>query len=140
VTAETVVTLPNATTVQGDIVTIDVRDGGVFLNNTAQVVATDIIASNGVIHVIDEVILPPFELPGDDLWLVTSDAPVYKEPGDTVAGSVTRCKTFFVTGYSAGFFELGGINSWIDVRAMSDVAENYGQAGGQEIVPGCEGN
>ncbi len=31
---------------------------GVSLNNTASVTSTDIIASNGVIHVIDEVILP----------------------------------------------------------------------------------
>jgi uncharacterized surface protein with fasciclin (FAS1) repeats len=32
---------------------------GVVLNGTANVTATDIMASNGVIHVIDAVILPP---------------------------------------------------------------------------------
>ena len=46
-----------ATTVQGSDVTIDL-DNGVMVND-ASVVTADIAASNGVIHVIDKVILPP---------------------------------------------------------------------------------
>ena len=57
VTAEDVVKLSEATTVQGQKVDIAVKDGKVFVNN-AQVIATDVLASNGVIHVIDSVILP----------------------------------------------------------------------------------
>ena len=41
------------------LVTIAVVDGGVVLNDSVNVTATDIIASNGVIHVIDAVLLPP---------------------------------------------------------------------------------
>jgi transforming growth factor-beta-induced protein len=59
VMAETVVTLDSATTVQGSDVSITVNDEGVFLNDTVQVIITDIVASNGVIHVIDSVLLPP---------------------------------------------------------------------------------
>ncbi len=59
VMAETVVTLESATTLQGEDVKITVIDGNVFLNDTVQVVTTDIEASNGVIHVIDGVLLPP---------------------------------------------------------------------------------
>ncbi|MEZ4592725.1 MAG: fasciclin domain-containing protein [Chloroflexota bacterium] len=59
VMAETVVTLDSATTLQGEDVTITVTDGSVFLNETTQVIITDIEASNGVIHVIDSVLLPP---------------------------------------------------------------------------------
>ena len=55
--ASDVVTLSQATTVQGQNVMIKVRDGKVFVDN-AQVVITDVAASNGVIHVIDTVILP----------------------------------------------------------------------------------
>ncbi len=44
-------------TAQGGIVRIVVKDGVVMINN-AQIVATDIVASNGVIHVIDAVLLP----------------------------------------------------------------------------------
>jgi transforming growth factor-beta-induced protein len=59
VMAETVVTLESATTLQGEDVTITVTDGNVFLNDTIQVIITDIEASNGIIHVIDGVLLPP---------------------------------------------------------------------------------
>jgi uncharacterized surface protein with fasciclin (FAS1) repeats len=59
VPAETVVTLEAAPTIQGEEVSIAVVDGGVVLNDSANVVITDIMASNGIIHVIDAVILPP---------------------------------------------------------------------------------
>jgi len=57
--SETVVTLTKATTVQGKDVTIAVAGGVVTLNGSSKVTATDVLASNGVIHVIDTVILPP---------------------------------------------------------------------------------
>jgi transforming growth factor-beta-induced protein len=59
VPAETVVTLESATTLEGEDVTISVVDGTVFLNETVQVIITDIMASNGIIHVVDTVLLPP---------------------------------------------------------------------------------
>ena len=55
--AKDVVKLSEAKTVQGTPVNIEVRDGKVFVND-AQVVKTDIMCTNGVIHVIDKVILP----------------------------------------------------------------------------------
>ncbi len=58
VPAATVVTLTEAATVEGSKVTIAVVDGGVVLNGTSHVTATDIAASNGVIHVIDSVLMP----------------------------------------------------------------------------------
>lgn len=57
VKAADVVKLSEAETVNGQSVSIEVSDGGVRIDN-ANVVATDIGASNGVIHVIDSVILP----------------------------------------------------------------------------------
>jgi uncharacterized surface protein with fasciclin (FAS1) repeats len=58
VMASDVVTLRSATTVEGEPITITTNAKGVMVNN-ANVTATDIAASNGVIHVIDSVILPP---------------------------------------------------------------------------------
>ena len=55
--AADVVTLNSAKTVQGGEVTIEVVDGKVKVDG-ANVTATDIECSNGVIHVIDAVILP----------------------------------------------------------------------------------
>ncbi len=60
VTSSDVVELDSAPTVQGQSVTIEVKDGSVMIDG-AKVVAADIMASNGVIHVIDKVILPASE-------------------------------------------------------------------------------
>lgn len=48
----------SVTTVQGAKVTVDARTGGVMVND-AKVASADIVADNGVIHVIDKVIMPP---------------------------------------------------------------------------------
>lgn len=47
-----------ANTVQGKAVKVDLNDVGVKIND-AYVLKADIKASNGVIHIIDQVILPP---------------------------------------------------------------------------------
>ena len=57
VKAADVVKLKSAKTVQGSEVAIKVGEGGVRVNQ-AKVVKTDIVCSNGVIHVIDAVVLP----------------------------------------------------------------------------------
>ena len=54
--AADVMKLTTATTVQGQDLTIDTSDG--VKVDDANVTKTDILASNGVIHVIDKVILP----------------------------------------------------------------------------------
>ena len=59
VTSDQVVDLTSADTAEGDPIKITVKDGAVYLNDTVKVVTTDIETSNGVIHVIDGVLLPP---------------------------------------------------------------------------------
>lgn len=54
-----VVNLTEATTVEGRKITIAVVDGKVVINGTSTVVTPDVTASNGVIHVIDAVLMPP---------------------------------------------------------------------------------
>ena len=65
-------------TVQGQEVTVTINDDGVFINN-AKVTVADIEAENGVVHVIDAVLLPPvvnatfpidFETKTDAVWEV----------------------------------------------------------------------
>ena len=58
VMAADVVKLAKARTVNGADVMITVSNGTVMINN-ATVTTADIVASNGVIHVIDTVLLPP---------------------------------------------------------------------------------
>jgi uncharacterized surface protein with fasciclin (FAS1) repeats len=57
VTAKDVVKLDTAKTAGGASVDITARNGGVMINN-AKVVMADVMASNGVIHVIDTVLIP----------------------------------------------------------------------------------
>jgi len=57
VTASQVITLSSATTAQGSDLNIKVAGGSVMIDD-AIVTATDIETSNGVIHVIDTVLLP----------------------------------------------------------------------------------
>ena len=56
--AADVIKLTEAKTVEGSSVKISVKDSKVKVND-ANVVKTDVGASNGVIHVLDAVILPP---------------------------------------------------------------------------------
>ena len=57
VMAKDVVSIKSAKAVSGDSITVVANNMGVMVDN-AHVVKTDIVASNGVIHVIDAVILP----------------------------------------------------------------------------------
>lgn len=57
VPASKVVTMKSAKTVQGQSVSIATKGGAVMIDD-AKVTQADIIASNGVIHVIDSVIMP----------------------------------------------------------------------------------
>jgi transforming growth factor-beta-induced protein len=61
VLAADVVKLTSAETANSIPVQIKVVDGEVFVNSS-KVVITDVEASNGVIHVIDSVILPPKDI------------------------------------------------------------------------------
>ena len=60
VMAADAVKISSAKAVSGDTLTIASRDGGVTVEG-AKVVKTDIAATNGVIHVIDSVIMPKDE-------------------------------------------------------------------------------
>jgi uncharacterized surface protein with fasciclin (FAS1) repeats len=59
VKAAEVIKHSSVATVQGKPIMIKVTGGKVQLNGASNVVTTDIEASNGVIHVIDTVLLPP---------------------------------------------------------------------------------
>mmetsp|Transcript_21418 Transcript_21418/g.39337 ORF Transcript_21418/g.39337 Transcript_21418/m.39337 type:complete len:327 (+) Transcript_21418:193-1173(+) len=60
-------------TLSGDSITVAVSDAGVKINDATTVVTPDIIASNGIIHVIDTVLFPP----DDTDESTTSGAMVY---------------------------------------------------------------
>lgn len=81
VDATTAMTLSEATTVQGENISISFNGQTVNIND-ASVVAADIEASNGIIHVIDQVILPPSLTAAAKINQAISEQP-------TAAGSTT---------------------------------------------------
>lgn len=58
ITSKQIVKLNEAMTLNGSDIKIKVDDGKVMVNDS-QVVGADVVASNGIIHVIDTVLLPP---------------------------------------------------------------------------------
>ena len=72
VMAESVADGLSVDTLQGAPVTFSVMDGVAKIND-ATIVATDIKTANGVIHVIDAVILPPAEAAAEEPAMATSD-------------------------------------------------------------------
>ena len=90
-------------TVNGDSITVT-TDMGVMLDGVATVTAVDIEASNGVIHVIDTVILPEITLPEVDALSVSDNI--------VVAGSST---VFPVTERMADLFNQEGFAGTITV-------------------------
>ncbi len=53
----------SVTTVQGAPLTFQTGGGSVRISNSATVAQADVMSSNGVIHVIDSVLLPPGAMP-----------------------------------------------------------------------------
>lgn len=92
--------------VEGDNIQVTVSDAGVKVNS-ANVVTTDIEASNGVIHVIDSVILPNIELPAVDPLAVSDNI--------IAAGSST---VYPVTERMADLFNQEGFGGTITVDSV----------------------
>jgi len=83
VPAADVVGLSSATTVGGDAISIAIVDGQVVLNGNVTVVATDVMASNGIIHVIDGVLMPPA-------------AAATPSPADTGSGGMSTSNSLWI--------------------------------------------
>lgn len=75
VNSSTAVSLAGSTTTtaNGDDIALSVNEGNLFINRS-EVIATDIAASNGIIHVIDSVLTPPVEPEPDSLSSIVDTA------------------------------------------------------------------
>lgn len=108
VAAEQVVGLDEATTVNGADVRIGTQGGGVQINNS-NVIQADVFASNGVIHVIDEVLLPPEMGANDDNTLAQRDAELMRRASDILTLAIDRGVPLFNHGSpeaTAGIYEV----------------------------------
>ena len=88
-------------TLQGGNVTVSITAEGVFINE-AQVIVADLAADNGVVHVIDAVLLPPTSSVAE---LAPFELNVFPNP---VAGGVFNMTGDWEAGASIEIFELTG--------------------------------
>lgn len=100
VLAADVVGLSSATTAQGEDIAVD----GAVLNGSVNIVSTDIEACNGVVHVIDAVLLPP-SLAGDDAP-EAEEAPAGEAPTADLPATGVNSLT---AGVAAAALLLGGV-------------------------------
>ena len=128
VMASDVVKLKKAETVEGSSVKIKVKDGSVMINK-AKVLKTDIGCSNGVIHVINTVLMPPMKQAEVRQRLeeaVASGAALYN------SGHHEQCADIYANAMTQLMAEtISGLDRH-DVRQMQmilTIAENQHHAG-----------
>ena len=87
------------TTLHGTDITVTINSSGVFIDN-AQVTVADLVADNGVVHVIDAVLLPPTP-PTNTIYDIVSNSPDHT----TLKTAIDACELDVVLS-SAGPFTL----------------------------------
>ncbi len=116
--AAQVVESDSITTLQGDAISVKAEDGKVMLNDSVMVTATDIQASNGIIHVIDAVLLPPApEAPAEAELPSIAEIVVQSAQGDPA-----EFTTLLAAVQAAGLAETLGGPGTFTVFAPTDAA------------------
>lgn len=124
------------TTLQGDDVTVSITNGSVFIND-AQVIVADIIADNGIVHVINAVLTPSSSVNESNM----QSALVYPNPATEmlnvnmtgVMGS-TQFEIYTVTGKLMSTGSLNGMTNSISLEALSQGMYQLKLTNGAECV------
>jgi hypothetical protein len=75
-----------------------------------------------------------------DLVLMMTDTAVFSAPNGSPTGRVLRaCQTAFVLDVQNDFAKIFFMGGWVPTNTYVDVAEDYGQPGGQAIYAPCVG-
>lgn len=125
VNAETVATLDSATTLQGEDIDIDASNG-VVLNGSVNVTMTNIQATNGIVHVIDAVLVPPsIDLPVDLVDTAVAEGFTELAAALTATGLVDTLKgegpfTVFAPTDQA-FEDVAGVTAGLTTQQLTDV-------------------
>ncbi len=88
-TAEDVANMTSITTLQGSELPVNVTEEGVFVGD-AKIIVQDLNASNGVIHAIDAVLIPPEPAPEQNLTVLYNDTVSLNEGNVKFRQNVTR--------------------------------------------------
>jgi uncharacterized surface protein with fasciclin (FAS1) repeats len=123
-------------TLQGEDVTVSITGGNVFINN-AQVTVADLVADNGVVHVIDAVLTPSSSVNESNM----QEAVVYPNPASAmlnvsmtnVKGS-TQFEIYSVTGTLVSAGSLNGMTNTISLESLSQGMYQLKLTNGAECV------
>ena len=121
VTAADVVELTEADMLSGESIEIAVDGDSVVLNGNVNVVATDIEACNGVIHVIDSVLVPPSIADSVPLLADADDAGAETTAADTAADLPSVGVNSALLAALAGAALLGGVGIVGATRRRNDI-------------------
>jgi uncharacterized surface protein with fasciclin (FAS1) repeats len=142
-------------TLQGQSVTVTITGGNVFINN-AQVTVADLIADNGVVHVINAVLVPQ-EIPCTDFAggpytnfnTAFGGAPVPDGQGDCPVNQITAFEAWASESYIVNNFQEGvvytfsicdgpGAGSWdAELSVLTEEGVLVAQTQGCEITWIC---
>jgi uncharacterized surface protein with fasciclin (FAS1) repeats len=103
-TSEDVADLTNITTLQGEDIPVNVTDEGIFVGD-AQITVADINASNGVIHAIDAVLIPP--APEDN-----------QTAGNQTGGNVSENWYFFSIPFEANDTSVNNLLAGVNYNSL----------------------
>lgn len=129
------------TTLEGQEVTLTVAQDGVLVN-TAEIVEADLLASNGVVHVINGVLLPEISLPPIDPLSITGDIIV---AGSSTVYPLTQqlAERFSEEGYTGNIsvdsIGTGGGFERFCVSVETDIA-NASRPIEEDEIQACEAN
>jgi|GEM_PF-1594735 len=106
-----------ATTLQGQDVTITINDDGIFVND-AEIIVADLLAENGVVHVIDAVLVPSANEEGTAMVQIIHNA--FDETVGVYANGVEVIPSIaYLT--ATPYFEVpAGIDLEIELRSRRD--------------------
>ena len=119
--------ITSAPTLQGENIAIDVTASGVVLNSNVNVVITDIFGTNGVVHVIDGVLLPQVlssigAVPASEAGIMVAPIPADDYTILNLPENMTREVTveiFNANGARLDQFRVGGGSVRIDLSACA---------------------
>ncbi len=117
----------SVTTLLGENVTVTINNDGIFIND-AEVIIADLVAGNGVVHVIDAVLVPATNV--ESVFTSENDVKIYPNPArnilnieaQMVASTDVVVEIFNVVGKRVYNVELGNrsdiINETIDISFL----------------------
>ncbi|HRQ37300.1 MAG TPA: fasciclin domain-containing protein [Chloroflexota bacterium] len=104
-------------TLLGEHVAISVEDGEIMLNDVVRIITTDIEADNGIVHIVDAVLIPPVNS------LITADQGSRSKTLDEVLADDGRFTTFLSLAKTAGLdAALADLGQTHTVFAPTDAA------------------